>query len=176
MQRYPQSSAAWLLGVYWLLQKSSWLQAESQYDTLKAELQHIIGATIPHLNNNFKYSFSSVDEMSKLDAWFCISQQAATENTYLFSLFLPSNSCRVLAFALLTKRCFTWSSVRHIMTRRYGTVPCHLLVPASANSVASSWSWSKMLCSISTSAKRNELQSPSQTGLSCNHFIILGLF
>ena len=55
------------------------------------------------------------------------------------------------------------------------TVPCHLLVPVGADSVACSCR-SKIFCSFLTSAKRNALQSPSHTGLSCNHFKILGLF
>ncbi len=100
----------------------------------------------------------------------------AAKNTYLLSLFLPSTSCRVLAFALLRKRCFIWSSVRHIMTRRYGMLPRHLLVPAGADSVACSCSRCKMLRSFSTSVEIKALQSLSRTGLSCNHVIILGLF
>ncbi len=97
--------------------------------------------------------------------------------TYLFSsLILPSVSCQVLVFALFTKRCFTWSSVRHIMTRRYRIGHCHLLAPVGADSVACSWRRSKIFCSFLSLAIRNALQLPSQTGLSCNHFIILGLF
>jgi hypothetical protein len=133
--------------------------------------------TIPHLSNNFKYSFSPVDdEMSKLPTWsFGVTQNAARRHTY-FCYSFPSISCQVLAFALLRRRCFTWSSVRHIMMRGYGMVPCHLLVLAGANSVACSCSRSKILQSFLTSAKRKALQSTLQTGLSCNHFIILGLF
>jgi hypothetical protein len=99
-----------------------------------------------------------------------------SHETNLFLVFLPYISCRVLALALLRKKCFTWSSVRHIMMRRYGTVPRHLLVLVGVDSVACSCSRSKILRSFLTLAKRKALQSTLRTGLSCNHFIILGLF
>ena len=115
---------------------------------------------------------------SELFAWLAIAQHAAMDNTsYLFSsLILPSVSCQVLVFALFTKRCFTRSSVRHVMTRRYRIGHCHLLAPMGADSVACSWRRSKIFCSFLSLAKSNALQLPSQTGLSCNHIIILGLF
>ena len=114
--------------------------------------------------------------MSNTMTLHCTTHSTSPPSTYLFSLFLPSNSCRVLAFALLRKRCFTWSSVRHIMTRRYGTLPRHLLV-LGADSVACTCSRSRMFRSFSTSAKRKALlQSLSRTGFSCNHSTILGLF
>jgi hypothetical protein len=61
------------------------------------------------------------------------------------------------------------------MTQRYVMLPRHLLVPVGADSVACSCSRTKMLQSVSTSAKRKALQSLLQTGLSCNHCTILGL-
>ena len=98
------------------------------------------------------------------------------KSTYLLLLFLASNSCRDIASARLRNSCFTSSSVRQRMTRRYGTLPCHLPAPAGADSQACCWSCSSVTRSLPTSAAMKAIQSSSRTGFESNHSKILGLF
>ncbi len=102
--------------------------------------------------------------------------------TYLLSQLRASNCWRDWLFALVRKRHLTLSCVRHIIMRRYGTLPRQwprppLLVPhwtpagafVSTCCCCSSVLLSSTLRSLSTSIVKNSMSFSSRTGFRWSH-------